>query len=276
MDKNSIIGLSIIGLLVVALSIYNQPSAKEMEAMKHREDSIEKVNKEKAAADTRKQIQATTVDTTSATVALSDSARSAMEREKYGDFASAVSGTEQFITLENKLIKVQISSKGGKVKSVELKNYKTFNQKPLLLLNGDSSKFNLSLSSQNRIINTEDFYFTAAGTSGSKNSASLRLMAGDGKYLEFVYTLPEDSYMLDYKVNVVGLQNVIAENASFINLEWKDYDLKKEKAIKNERMASTIYYRFTDDDVDYINEAKSEKKDLKTKTHWLAFKQQIF
>ena len=276
MDKNSIIGLSIIGLLVVALSIYNQPSAKEMEAMKHREDSIEKVNKEKAAADTRKQIQATTVDTTSATVALSDSARSAMEREKYGDFASAVSGTEQFITLENKLIKVQISSKGGKVKSVELKNYKTFNQKPLLLLNGDSSKFNLSLSSQNRIINTEDFYFTAAGTSGSKNSASLRLMAGEGKYLEFVYTLPEDSYMLDYKVNVVGLQNVIAENASFINLEWKDYDLKKEKAIKNERMASTIYYRFTDDDVDYINEAKSEKKDLKTKTHWIAFKQQFF
>ena len=102
------------------------------------------------------------------------------------------------------------------------------------------------------------------------------LNAGENKYIEFVYTLPKDSYLLDYKVNLVGLQDVISENASFLNLEWKDVVKPQEKSIQNERNASTIYYRFTDEDVDYIAETKEDKKDLKTKVQWIGFKQQFF
>lgn len=276
MDKNSILGLSIIGLIIVAYSIFNQPSADEVKAMQQKQDSIAKVETEKKALAAKTAASMPVAESLKDTTMLSDSAKAELEKQKFGDFASAASGTEQVLTLENNLIKVLLSSKGGRIKSVELKNYKTWDKKPLLLMAGDSSVFNLTLSAQNRIVNTKDLFFQAAGTAGSKNSASLRLIAGENKYLEFVYTLPEDSYMMNYKINVVGMEDVIAENASFINLDWKDVVTQQEKSIQNERQATTVYYRFSDEDVDYINEGTSEKKNLKTKVQWVAFKQQFF
>jgi YidC/Oxa1 family membrane protein insertase len=143
-------------------------------------------------------------------------------------------------------------------------------------MNNDSNIFNLSLSAQNRIINTEELYFTASGTAGSKNSVNLRLPAGDKKYIEFAYSLPDNSYLVNYQINVVGLEDVIAQNSSFINVDWKDIVTKQEKSIENERAATTIHYRFTDEEVDKISETSNEKQDLKTKVQWIAFKQQFF
>ncbi len=275
MDKNSILGLSIIGLIIIAYSIYTQPSAEEVNALKHKRDSIALVEARVNAAQASS--QATNATTTfDSTTVVSDSVKSILEEEKYGVFSQASQGTEQFITLENNKIKVTISSKGGKIKSVQLKDYKTWDGQPLFLMNNDANIFNLSLSSHNRGINTQELFFQASGTIGTTNSASLRLNAGENKYIEFVYTLPKDSYLLDYKVNLVGLQDVISENASFLNLEWKDVVKPQEKSIQNERNASTIYYRFTDEDVDYIAETKEDKKDLKTKVQWIGFKQQFF
>ena len=275
MDKNSILGLSIIGLIIIAYSIYTQPSAEEVNALKHKRDSIALVEARVNAAQASS--QATNATTTfDSTTVVSDSVKSILEEEKYGVFSQASQGTEQFITLENNKIKVTISSKGGKIKSVQLKDYKTWDGQPLFLMNNDANIFNLSLSSHNRGINTQELFFQASGTIGTTYSASLRLNAGENKYIEFVYTLPKDSYLLDYKVNLVGLQDVISENASFLNLEWKDVVKPQEKSIQNERNASTIYYRFTDEDVDYIAETKEDKKDLKTKVQWIGFKQQFF
>lgn len=275
MDKNSILGLSIIGLIIIAYSIYTQPSAEEVNALKHKQDSIALVEARVNAAHAASQAPSTT-STFDSTIVVSDSVKSILEEEKYGVFSQASQGTEQFITLENNKIKVTISSKGGKIKSVQLKDYKTWDGQPLFLMNNDANIFNLSLSSHNRGINTQELFFQASGTIGTTNSASLRLNAGENKYIEFVYTLPKDSYLLDYKVNLVGLQDVISENASFLNLEWKDVVKPQEKSIQNERNASTIYYRFTDEDVDYIAETKEDKKDLKTKVQWIGFKQQFF
>ncbi len=275
MDKNSILGLSIIGLLIIGYSIYTQPSMEEINAAKQRTDSIQMVEtKAKEAAIAAEQKSQVVIS--DSTVEISDSIKAELEKQKFGDFASASQGVEQILTLENNLVKVSISSKGGKIKSVQLKNYKTWDGQPLYLMNNDSNVFNLSLSAQNRIINTEELYFTASGTAGIKNSVNLRLPAGDKKYIEFAYSLPDDSYLVNYQLNVVGLQDVIAQNSSFINVDWKDIVKKQEKSIENERAATTVYYRFADEDVDFIAETKSEKKDLKTKVQWVAFKQQFF
>ncbi|MBK6987136.1 MAG: membrane protein insertase YidC [Bacteroidetes bacterium] len=104
----------------------------------------------------------------------------------------------------------------------------------------------------------------------------MRLPAGDKKYIEFAYSLPDNSYLVNYQVNVVGLQDVISANSSFINVDWKDIVKQQEKSIENERAATTVYYRFSDEEVDFISETKSEKQDLKTKVQWIAFKQQFF
>ncbi|MFZ7116246.1 MAG: membrane protein insertase YidC, partial [Bacteroidota bacterium] len=275
MDKNSIMGLSIIGLIIIAYSIYTQPSVEEVNAAKMRRDSIERVQTlaKEAAIVAEQKNQIVIPDSTTE---ISDSVKVELEKQKFGDFASASQGVEQILTLENNLVKVSLSSKGGKIKSVQLKDYKTWDGRPLYLMNNDSNVFNLSLSAQNRIINTEELYFTASGTAGSKNSVNLRLPAGDKKYIEFAYSLPENSYMVNYQVNVVGLEDVIAQNSSFINVDWKDIVTQQEKSITNERAATSIHYRFTDEEVDYISETKNEKKDLKTRVQWIAFKQQFF
>lgn len=268
-------GLSIIGLIIIAYSIYTQPSVEEVNAAKMRRDSIERVQTlaKEAAIIAEQKNQIVIPDSTTE---ISDSVKMELEKQKFGDFASASQGVEQILTLENNLVKVSLSSKGGKIKSVQLKDYKTWDGRPLYLMNNDSNVFNLSLSAQNRIINTEELYFTASGTAGTKNSVNLRLPAGEKKYIEFAYSLPENSYMVNYQVNVVGLEDVIAQNSSFINVDWKDIVTQQEKSIENERAATTVHYRFTDEEVDYISETSNEKKDLKTRVQWIAFKQQFF
>ena len=272
MDRNSIIGLCLIGLIIIGYSIYTQPGQEELLAIQNRRDSIARIEDEKRIA----AIKEITPILPDKAIELSDSVIIENEKQHLGVFAENAGGTEQLLTLENKLIKVTVSSKGGKVKSAELKNYKTWEGKPLQLMNSDSAGFNLSFSAQNRIIDTEDLYFKAEGTRGSSKKISLKLPAGDGKYIEYIYSLKEDSYLLDFKINVAGLEDIIASNASYVNIDWKDEVLTNEKSIENERAATTIYYRFSDEDVENISETEDEKQSLKTRVKWIAFKQQFF
>src|SRR5207237_7931424 len=121
-------------------------------------------------------------------------------------FASAANGTETFYTLENNFIKVKISSKGGRVHGVELKNYKTSDGQPVVLMNSDSSTFNLSFPAQNRSINSGELFFQSPGTvnNGSAQSVALRLNAGNNKYVEYLYSLDNESYLVNFKINFSG------------------------------------------------------------------------
>lgn len=276
MDKNSIIGLVLIGLIIIGYSIYTQPGQEEILAQRAYRDSIARVDAMKReSAATAAAAAMEKVTPVADTGSVSDSLVAERSKELLGDFSSAAAGTEEFFTLENNLIRVIVSSKGGRIKSAELKNYKTWDNKPLYLLNSDSSIFNISLSAQNRIINTNNLFFQPA-TSTVKNTTSLRLMAGEGKYIEYSYSLNDDTYLLGFNINIVGLQDVIGTNASYLNVDWRNQPLSQEKSLETERASTTIYYRFTDDEVDYISETSDEKEDLKTKVKWIAFKQQFF
>jgi YidC/Oxa1 family membrane protein insertase len=123
MDKNSIMGLSIIGLIIIAYSIYTQPSVDEVNAAKMRRDSIERVQTLAKEAEIVAEQKSQVVVPDSSTE-ISDSVKVELEKQKFGDFASASQGVEQILTLENNLVKVSLSSKGGKIKSVMLKEYK--------------------------------------------------------------------------------------------------------------------------------------------------------
>ncbi len=272
MDRNSIIGLLLIGVIIIGYSIYTQPGQEEIRLLQQRRDSIAKIDAQNRIA-AAALLPAVKIDSV-APIDLASNLE--IEKQQLGDFAENLSGTEQLITLENNLIKVIVSSKGGKIKSAELKNYKTWDGKPLKLLHSDSSAFNLSFSAQNRIINTEKLFFQAEELRGTMKSVSLKLPAGSGRFIEYVYSLPQNSYLLNFKINVAGLQDVIASNASYINIDWKDVALTNEKSIENERAATTIYYRFSEEDVDFITETSDEKQNLKTRVKWIAFKQQFF
>ncbi len=279
MDRNSIIGIIIIGFLIIGYSIYTQPSAEEKMAMKHQQDSIAMVMKaDEKKKEVVQQMQKPVAADTSSFVQLNDSAKQELRKQQFGDFASASEGTEKNVTLENNLIKITLSNKGGKIKNVELKKYKTFDGKPVLLMGADTAGFGLSLSAQNRIINTNNLFFQPSVPATSPESVSLKLNASENKYIEYTYALDSNSYLVKFKINIVGLNDVVASNATYISFDWRQPMLRQEKSMESERMATTVYYRFSgdDEDVDYLSESKDEQKSLKTKVKWIAFKQQYF
>jgi len=279
MDRNSIIGLFIIAGILIGWMMFNAPSKEEIARQKHIQDSVKLAQQkaEKAKADIAKLNSLTTgANDVQAALVLTDSAKSALKKQAYGDFTAAAEGNDTIITLENELIKLNIAAKGGRISSVELKNYKRFDGKPLILFTPDSSTQNITFAAYSKTFSTDSLYFTPEKTAGSQNLA-MRLYAGDkGKYIEYVYTLKSDEYMMDFDVNVVGMQNIISSNAENITLNWSMKTPMQEKNQQTQAAASTIYYKNIDENVDKISEGEEEKLALQPNVKWVGLKQQFF
>lgn len=275
MDKNSVIGLLLIGAILIGFSIYNQPTKEELAAAKHRQDSLAKaeelVHKEVARQSSAAELKKNEITEAST---LNDSARAAMEADRLGTFAAAATGKSEDITLENAVLKLTLSTKGGRIKTAELKKYKTFDGRPVRLFQSDSTRFGLNFFSQNRNISTNDLYFTPQ-LKGNK-SLSMRLNAGENKYVEYQYALDSSSYLVKFKINFVNLQQAITANSGSVELDWSEQLHRMEKDLRNERANSTVYYQFTDDEVNQLDERKDQKEELKTKVKWVSMKQHFF
>jgi len=281
MDRNTIIGLLLIGAILIGFGIYNSPSTEEIEASRRRQDSLALVEKTaeeagvKATAERQAKIQAAD------TVQLSDSAKVELKKKIYGNFAEASEGESKTHTIENELIKVSISNKGGRVTSVELKNYKTFDQKPLILFDEENSKFGLNFSSQGRNFSTDSLYFKPEGKSffvQDKDSSTLamRLYAGENKYIEYLYSLKGNSYLVNFTINSVNLNDVIAPSNKDYNINWWMKTPVQEQSLENQQNATTVYYKVLNDEVDYLSDREDEKEKLESGVKWVALKQQFF
>ncbi|MCB0397926.1 MAG: YidC/Oxa1 family insertase periplasmic-domain containing protein, partial [Flavobacteriales bacterium] len=164
MDRNSIIGLLLIGAILVTFSILNQPTKEEVEALERRRDSLELVEK-KHAEEAREAIRAQQDQSTMAQTELTDSAKLQLRTDTLGAFANAAEGKDEYFTIENEKLKLTISSKGGRVVTAELKDYVTWDSLPLILFEEDRSDFGLRFFSGNRLINTSQLYFRPMGSS---------------------------------------------------------------------------------------------------------------
>lgn len=268
MDKNSIIGLVLIFLILIGFAWYNQPSEAEIQAMKRQQDSVALVKRTADSlafvAKQQDSIKATQFDTAAA-------------KASFGNFATFTTGEEQFTTIENEELKVVFTNKGGRVFSVELKNQKRFDQSPLVLFTGKNNRFSYTFNTADgKTIKTEDLFFTPTIGKDGK-SLSMQVKLSDGQYIEQHYSFKTDNVqMVDYKLNLVGLQNTIAASNNFLNLSWQQHVIHQEKNFENEVRTTTAYFKTGEEEPDYISETKEEKKDLTTPTHWISYKQQFF
>lgn len=306
MDKNTITGLALIFVILITFSYLNQPSKSDIEAAKRQSDSIAQVETEKARlAETEARAAKLALETKAAGVSTDSSAVAGGESELkslYGVFSEAAKGTERFITLENNLLKVRVSTKGGKIYSVELKDYKRFNKEPLVLFEGDKNRFGLNFFSQNKSIQTDQFFFVPSltdtvltvsgavvskgkegrekfntdGKGGSK-SLTMRLDAGNGVLVEYTYTLMHNSFMVGFDIHTAGLKKVMGANSEYINFAWAMSLPRQEKVSKfGEDNYATSYFKYYQDEVDNIAPTKSESKALTTKVQWVSFKTLFF
>nr|WP_294946784.1 membrane protein insertase YidC [uncultured Mucilaginibacter sp.] len=269
MDRNTFTGLFLIMIIMGASIYFMQPSA----------DAIKK-EKELAHQDSLKRAGAKPAPTTAKfdTVKKSTVVDSAVLKTAFG---AATLGKEEFITVENDELALKLSTKGGRIYSAELKKFKTAYKKPLVLFSGDSNTFGLNFSAQGKPINTSGLYFIPSATGlkvAGKDSASLtmRLSYSPTQYIDYIYSLKGTGYKLGLTIKPVGLDQVIA-NSGTLNVSWAASLLKQEKDIAQERQYTTVYFKNTENEVDYLAEAKDDTKSITDKKmQWVAFKQHFF
>ena len=283
MDRNSFIGLLLIGLILIGYTYINRPTEEQQQVLKRKQDSTIAAQQQLQEAQKLEQLNRTQEQTPAViTEVVNDSVKQIFAKQNLGSFSRAAFGEEKLIKLENEKLIIWISNKGGKVVKTQLKDYKKFDGEPLILLDSDSTEFGFQFyNSNNRSINTNDLFFTSNESefsiSGKKQkSLKLKLKIEEGKYIEYVYTLSGNSYVIDFDFNIVGMQNVIASNTTRLDLTWKTVLKQQEKNFEDEKIISTIYYSFLDKELDYLSETKSDEEVIKAEIKWVSFKQKFF
>lgn len=181
MDKNTIIGFLLIGLVLIVFTWLNKPTPEQMEAQRRMQDSIARIEYAKQLEQQKELNSEAKAENELA--GLPDSVRIARLQNSFGVFADAMVGEDGSTVLENELIEVRLDNKGGRVGYVRLKKYDNYKGEPLVLFDEKDSKFDFTLvTADNRVVNTGDLYFTPVKGS-DPNSITMRLNTGEGSHL---------------------------------------------------------------------------------------------
>lgn len=289
MDKNSIIGLLIIALILILMGYFNKPSQEEIEKARQQKDSLRQTQQEQVDRESSNERKTSPADQQEKEKEPTEKETDKKSSEKdlksrYGSFSTSAEGEKKLIVLENNKMRAKLSTKGGRPYSVRLKEYETYDKKPLVLFDGDDNHFGFNFFAGNRKISTNDLYFKYGRENDSivakhnEQSVKLRLYAGEDKYIEYEYSLKPDAYMLDFNIKFVGMSDVIPRNYSSLDLNWNVNTPQLEKGANNENNFTTIGYKYYQDDVDDIRSRGNDEaeEELNTRVKWIAFKQQFF
>lgn len=284
LDRNSILGILIIGIILFGWLYYSTPSKEELQKQKRYEDSLASLGPKVPITDTvQKKPDTVTVRIPGDTLALvkKDSLEKVQRTELYGGFSEAINGTEEFFKLENEHFVITLSTKGGRITDVLLKDHLTWEKKPLHLFTRDSSYFGIELLTDKSQFNTHDLYFKPVGksfsiTGAAKGSFTMTLSAGGGSEINYIYTLKGNDRLVGFQVQMNKMNEVIPKNQGLLDLHWKQRTPWLEKDLKNQHNYSTVYFKYPEEKADYLTESSDDSTALAAPVEWIAFKQQFF
>ncbi len=274
MDKNTIIGFSLMGLLLLGYFWWSLPTEQEIEEHRRYQDSI--AAQAENAANRKAEQLAKLEEEERLAAAESDSVKMLKAADKYGAFAAVAISKEieKIVTLENALIRVEINTQGGDVNRVILKDYLTYAGDTVMLLDSEDSRFNLILNAgNNRLVNTSEMFFDVKTVTDS--SVVLSLPAGEGKSLDYTYTLRPDDYMVNFAIKANNLENVLVPSSE-ISAIWKTKLKQKERSWQFENRYTSLNYKLFQGDVNELSISSDERKEITTGLHWIAFKSHFF
>lgn len=270
MNKNTIFGFVLIGIILIGFSWYNTKLFKEQERERFVRDSI-------AAVEALKNAPA--LDS-SALVTVSERDSLSVIRETapiYKDslLEAASRAEEEFYTLENDKISVTFTTKGAQASQVLVKNYYTSDSLALYLMKKNSSNFGIDFYTDQQL-STADFNFEKVEQTDT--SLVMRLNFSTGSYIDHIYTLRPDDYMMDFNLKMVGMSKFISKNVTQLGVDWKMTIPRLERGYDNEKNYSTIDYKFPgESSIESLGLRKAEAHaDIATKVEWFAFQQQFF
>jgi len=270
-DINTVIGyVLIVGLLI--WMIYTQQA--EQAEVQPEQDTTESV--EAQPKPTKQEPQNTLTEKTIQTQ-VDDSTRNNQLQTLKGSFDYAnINASEGITAIENELLQLKVANKGGQVIEAKLKSFDTYKGEPFFLVKDSNADFNLQFqNASGQLINTTDYYFTPELTQTDNGQRlSMKLKVSEDQYLEYVYQMNPDDYMLDFEIYSRGLKEVI-DPSQKPQLRWFLKGYRNAKSISYENRYTEIVYQYDGDKDDYTGQGDvAEEEDAKV--DWIAYKQHFF
>lgn len=286
MDKNTIIGLTLIFILLLVWQQMMQPSEAEIQEQQRRQDSIEAVQERVEELD-KADIQAP--DSTAGQAlpdSLAESVRMQNLQAAFGPFSGAASGEAREVVLENDLFKLTFTTKGGRIREALLKKYFRVEegpdgknvQVPLSLLEDEKNKFEYFFpvaTLPGGGVSSQNLYFQVVRS--DERSVTFRAPADNGGYFEQEYRIADGAYNIDYTIRFENLNGLINQNANELKLNWVNYLSKLEKNTLYERRYSTVYFKTAEEDPDYCSCTSDDIEEVKgQRVKWVSNANQFF
>ncbi len=264
-DRNTIIGFVVMMALLFGYIFFTQRQQGALQAEKQRAaDSLARIETaKKKLVDTVAQKQEAVKRDSAAT------------QQAAGNFQSAGTGTEQITIVENEVMKVSFTSKGGFPKSIELKNFKKYDGKQVIL-GGDNHQLMYAINTgNNQSALTSQLNFTpgAISKTDSGQKISFTLANASGQLVEHEFTIKNNDYLIGWNIKLVGADKLLTQG--ILNLNWDITAHQQEKDLKYEKGQSNVAF-VEEGDYDFSAAGTGDSKKLGDKTKWLGVKQQFF
>ncbi|MEM7548658.1 MAG: membrane protein insertase YidC [Bacteroidota bacterium] len=274
MDKNQVTGLILVSLILLIYIQFFAPSPEELQNTPVEEvQNIRNQDLKDSSPDNKNTIEAVEE--------LPDSVVDKRLKDQFGIFHMAVSDEEALYKIENSEVEILLSSKGGFVQEVTLKDFRTYDDQPLVLIDEASADFSFFITSSGKKIDLSDISFKPANYNSpdaENDTINFDLIADleQGKKIVQHYSIPPNGYVIGYELEFIGLQEFIDQENFEIN--WKN-DLKKfESSIETSRINASINYYTAEGDFDNLSESSLdlEEETITEKINWATFKQRFF
>ena len=287
MDRNTVIGFVLIAGIIIGFSLLNRPSEEEIERQRElneqrRIEHQERTEREAAQREANAALSAVEFEQQESENEIDNEEIQARMADAFGAFSVSSIGEEEFFTIENEKLRVILSSKGGRIYSAELKNFRTHDGQPLMLLAGDESLMNFTmLTINNRIIHTKDMYFVPVSPitmdENGNQTFALRLKTTEDAHIDFVYTLPADDYMMNFSLVPHNMGKAIPIGTNSLEMQWASRMRQQERGRRFEEQRTRLTYRFAGETgVETMSERRNDNRRLTTRIDWIAFKGQFF
>ena len=249
----------------------NQPTEEELAAEQAKQEQVEAAKTSPLAAEPSEK--------TETTVPQDDSLALARYKATLGSFAYSAtlpSATDKVTEIENEVLALKVSNKGGFITEARLKNFKSYDSVPVYLIKDGNTRFNLNFStSDNRTLNSENMYFEPTLSQEGENQVlSMKLKVSDSEYLEYRYTLKPDDYMMGFGIKTTGLQNVM-NTSQPVNLDWELKGYRHAKSISYENRYTRLTYEYEDGAHDKLSQTGDDDA-IETDVNWFNFRQHFF
>jgi len=279
-NKNTIIGTLLICALFFGYMWVNQPTPEQIEAQRRYNDSIAQLQRE-AVVDSVAQAELAKLKNDSTVISAMDSAALAVQDslqnvrliQTYGALATATQGEEQIVTIENNVLRLQISTKGGQIKAATLKQYDDYQGNTLELFDGSNNELYYTLNTPKGSFNTDKFYFEPVNA--SEEGVTMRLKTDDGAALDFVYRLTEaDSYLVEYSLHMENAERMINDRTLMLN--WYQSLPRTELGRDFEGRYSQLYYKYQGQSTNDLSSTSADDETLDGRMAWISFQNQFF